>query len=94
MALEETTIIPPNTWYPVNASEPDNSSAPACGTYWGPFWDGTKVFGLNFSSIYYYDFATDKYSYEHLRPCLVPGDMSTIGLQSNVAIISFVCIEV
>ena len=68
---EQTAIIPPNTWYPVNASEPDNSSAPACGTYWGPFWDGTKVFGLNFSSIYYYDFATDKYSYETFTP--LPG---------------------
>ena len=38
---EETTIIPPNTWYQLNAPEPDNSSAPPSANYRGPSSDAT-----------------------------------------------------
>ncbi len=65
---EQPLTIQPLTWYAVNETEPDNASAPTCGKYWGPFWDGSSVFGVSFTSVYHYDFATDKYSYNELTP--------------------------
>lgn len=64
----QSTTIPPNTWYALNQTDPGNATAPPCHKYFGSFWDGTNVIGVNYTSIYYYNPATDKYTYDALTP--------------------------
>ncbi|MBI3140174.1 MAG: hypothetical protein HYZ15_16485 [Sphingobacteriales bacterium] len=75
VSAEQPVTIPANTWYAINRTEPDNSSAPSYGF---AFWDGTNAIVVNAGMIHYYNPATDKYTSYSLSGALPDIDWSIL----------------